>query len=699
MTAKPERPPEGARKQTMSRQLRYSLATVITCLVLSLLIGLLGSRNNSLDGWMYDRALWARAKIFPDRNTDPRVIVIALDQESLDSPELRAVPRALLAPVWAKVLNGLGLAGVDAVAFDLLFAFSGGQFKAGYDRSFQQALHGHRDKVVLGRTAGSLPAKSILAALRFDPGALGMLELIPGRDGVIREFPLRFDEAGGEGLQSLAARALELSGLAHLPRSVIPAPRHHGEALQAFALVDLLRCIDTAPDALAEIFKGRLVFVGSVLANEDRRLGAGRYLAPPVKSLASVVEDCDLVTRGASKPSSHTVPGVFLHAAVAQAVISGDWVEPLEAWQLALMAAVLGGIGAGLGLCLAPWSAFILALGLAGAVWGGEVLAIEGGLWLPAMMPIAALFLSTVLAYLVRYLVEERRRRGIQHAFDRYLAPSVVDGLLDNPEGLRLDGSLRDVSIMFADLSGFTALSTRTEPRELVALTNHYLAIIADEVDASGGYVDKFIGDAVMAIWGAPHPGEDHALTAVRTAMSVRVKIAAAGQAAEARGEHSFGIKIGIHSGQAIVGNVGSARRYNYTAVGETVNIAARLEGLPGVYGCSLMVGPTTGEAVRDDVLLREIDAVAVKGRTEPLTIFEPIADLAAATTAQREMAANFAEALGHYRARNFQHAADLWLALGPNDGPAQIMAERSKAYISAPPANDWDGVFVMTGK
>jgi adenylate cyclase len=683
----------------MSQRKRYAFATILASLILSFLAGQLGSRDNGAEGWLYDTALWARANIFPSDRASDKVVVVALDQRSLDSAELRALPRALFAPVWAELLNGLGEAGARAIAFDFLFTYSGGQFKSGYDRTFQQALYRHRDRTVLGRSAATLPAKPFLAALRFELSALGMLELIPDQDGVIREFPLVFDEVDGDTHKSLSARALERAGIMPLPANTLPAPRRHPETLATYAMVDLLRCLRTAPETLSTVFKGRMVFIGSVLADEDRRLGAARYLTPETAARSSAVEGCNLPPLNSSNPNSQTVPGVFLHAMAAQAVVDGDRVELVGPQIRGLIAALLGGVGVMLGLFLAPWSAFALAFTLAGSAWGAEVVAIEMGLWLPALMPILALFLSTVLTYLVRYLVEERRRKAIQNAFGHYLAPSVVDGLMENPDALRLGGTLRNVSVMFADLSGFTALSTRTEPAELFALTNHYLAIIADEVDDSGGYVDKFIGDAVMAIWGAPTPSHDHPIIAVRTALGVIDKIAAAGREAEARGAPSFGIKIGIHSGQAIVGNVGSDGRYNYTAVGETVNIAARLEGLPGVYGCKLLLGPTTGAMVGEQILLREIDLVAVKGRAEPLTIYEPIASLAEATATQRERSDKYGEALAHYRARRFDQAAEKWFALGGNDGPAKVMAHRAKAYSESPPSEDWDGVFVMSGK
>lgn len=689
----------------MSQRKRLSIATVVACLCLSFLAGLLGNHDNAADGWLFDTALWARSQLLATGSEieSGKVIVVALDQKSLATPELSNLPRALLGPIWAQALDGMAQAGASVVAFDFLLSFSGGQFKPGYDRDFQRALDRHRDKVVLGRSASTLPAKSYLAALRFDPGVLGLLELLPDRDGVIRRFPLAFDNVDGEEARSLSGAALAKAGLAErlavLPRSIVLAPRHHPEAMTTFALADLLRCFRTAPEAMRAIFENRLVFVGSVLSDEDRRLGAMRYLDRAVPDQNSAVTGCDLPRQSASMPASRTVPGVFLHAMVAQAVINSDWVVPVTPWIGGITAALSGGIGALLGLFLAPWSAFALALILAVLVWGGEAVTLEMGLWLPAMVPIMALLLSTVLAYLMRYLVAERRRRTIQHAFGRYLAPSVVEGLLESPGALHLGGAIRETSVMFADLSGFTALSTRMEPAELVASTNHYLAIIADEVDASGGYVDKFIGDAVMAIWGAPTPSGRHAIDAVRAALRIADKITAAGRAADSRGEPSFGIKIGIHSGRAIVGNVGSAKRYNYTAMGETVNIAARLEGLPGVYGCSLLLGPSTADAVKEQILLREIDKVEVKGRTEPLTIYQPLAGKTEATAADTAAVETFADALALYRARRFDQAAELWQSIGDGDGPAQVMALRALAYAADPPPTDWDGVFIMTGK
>ena len=687
----------------MAQRHTITALSIVACVALSILAGLSIHRDNSVDGWLFDTALWARNVLVPGGEIPNKVVVIAVDQRSLDAPELSYLPRALFSPIWAETLNGLGQADAAAIAFDFLLAYSGGQLKPGYDRDFQRALFRYGDRVVLGRSATTLPAKSYLAALRFDPTALGLLELLPDTDGVIREFPLNLGENGHEAGRSLSAAALDKANFTHaLPPSLIPSPRHHPEAIPTYALVNVLRCIKTAPEALADVFGKRVIFIGSVLADEDRRIGAGRYLPSPKPAKDSAITGkagCDLSRLPPSKANSQTVPGVYLHALAAQSAISGNFVQLATPFWRATLAGTLGLTGALLGLFLAPWAAFLGVFSIALVVWFGEAGALEFGIWLPVFAPILALFLSTVLAYLIRYLVADRRRRMIQNAFGHYLAPSVVEGLLESPHQLRLGGTLSDVTVMFADLSGFTALSTRTTPDELVRLTNQYLAIIANEVDASNGYVDKFIGDAVMAIWGAPSPSDHHAIDAACAGLRIADKIAEAGVAAKARGDHAYGIKIGIHSGAAVVGNVGSDKRYNYTAVGETVNIAARLEGLPGVYGCSLLLGPSTAAAVGEVILLREIDHVAVKGREAPLTIFEPLDLMGRKTKAQDKSAVDFALALEHYRTRRFQDAATIWRATGPDDGPAQVMAARAETYADTPPPNAWDGVFVMTGK
>jgi adenylate cyclase len=200
----------------------------------------------------------------------------------------------------------------------------------------------------------------------------------------------------------------------------------------------------------------------------------------------------------------------------------------------------------------------------------------------------------------------------------------------------------------------------------------------------------------------------------VRAALEAAASIRREREAAAARGEPGFSVKIGINSGPAVVGNVGTEKRYNYTAIGETVNVAARLEAVPGLYACQVVVGPRTAELVREDFLLRELDLIRVKGRQEPLAIYEPVVEHARAEPADLRRAERYAAALGHYRARRFADAYALWDALAreepgerprddgkgePQLNPASRMAERARAYAVDPPPEAWDGVFTVPTK
>jgi class 3 adenylate cyclase len=385
--------------------------------------------------------------------------------------------------------------------------------------------------------------------------------------------------------------------------------------------------------------------------------------------------------------------------------MTGNLVRPVPLIGRAL-AAVLASLGGSLlGFAAAPWLAVLGVVALAAACFGLAAVALAFGWWFPVAVPAAAAIASMVLAYLVRFLVEERRRHRVQHAFSHYLAPSIVDRLAESEAELRLGGERREITVMFADLSGFTALSTRLPPEELMAVTNTYHAMMVDAVEATGGYVNQFLGDAVMAIWGAPLADPDHAASAARAALRIVEKIMQAKAEADALGVPGYAVKIGINTGPAVVGNVGAAKRYNYTAVGETVNIAARLESVPEDYGCRIVVGPATAAAIAHRFVLCELDWIKVKGKDEAFSVFQLIGERSAAEAAEMRYREQYGAGLERYRAGDFATAEGIWRqqAGGSTEGsplscPPLVMARRCADLKSAPPAV-WDGVFVKTSK
>ena len=684
----------------------YRTIACTICLLIGAVATALARGPVVVDGPILDLLVAGRAASFADRYApeDSPVAVIALDQRSLFGPELAAYPRAFLGPVLAEVLDGVAAAGARVVGFDLVLAYSANRFARDFDRSFVESLARHRGQVVLARSAASLPAEPFWAALQPDQDVLGFAEVLPDPDGRYRRVRASMETKEDGRLPTLASAVLGRARAA-MPDEVLLAPRRHLEAIPTYALVDVLRCARTSPRALTPAFAGKIVLIGGTLPEEDRKVSTGRFLAPPRKG-SPPPAPCGLGRLPASAPDSDTVPGVFLHAAAVAAVMTGDLTHTAPPAVVAPLTAVLAAGGAALGLFLTPWSAAAAILGIAGVLFGAGAATLAHDIWIPLALPLAALGGTPVLAYVVRYLVEERTRRHIEQAFGHYVSPTIVTRLAADPATLRLGGELREVTVMFADLSGFTELSGKVSPKVLTQMTNMYLASIVDQVDATGGYVDKFIGDAVMSLWGAPGDDPRHAANAVRAAMVAVARVRQVREAAEARGEIGLSVKIGINSGLAVVGNVGAPRRYNYTAVGETVNVASRLEGVPSLYGCLIVVGPRTAELAGDEILFRELDAVQVKGRAMPLSVFEPLAERGAATPAQCERAKRYAEALVHYRAMRFGDALAVWEALVKEEPeavgdqtPASAMVRRARTFLERPPTAPWNGVWILTSK
>ena len=665
------------------------------------------------DGPLLELLIKARSVVAPPTESPDAspVVVVALDRRSLESDELSDTPRALMVPVWAALVDALVTAGARGVGFDMIFAYSGNRFRPDHDAPFLEALARHRSRLVLARSEETLPDVAFLAALRANesPDALGLATIHPDPDGRVRRVQAT-DEATK--LPGLAAALLRRAHQREAPPEVLIAPRRHLETIPTYALIDVLRCATRAPDVLARVIGGKVVLVGGTLPEEDRKAASGRLLVPR-RGDAPPIDACGLRRLGASVPEASNVPGVFLHAAAIQAVLTGRLTTTSPSVAVAGGTALSAMVGAALGLALPPYVALAAILLLGAAVFAIATAALMADVWIPLALPLVALVAAPACAYAVRYLVEDRRRRRIQAAFSHYLSPQVVERLSEEGSTLSLGGERREVTIMFADLSGFTWLSSQLEPEALTSLTNQYLSFIVDHVEATGGYVDKFIGDAVMAMWGAPVPDRDHALHGVGAALAAATRVREEGRRAAARGERRYWVKIGVNSGPVVVGNVGTARRFNYTAVGETVNVASRLESIPGIYGCQVVLGPETAERARDVFLLRELDLIQVRGREAPLRIYQPIAPLATATPEQHDRVARYGEALEHYRAGRFSDAALVWDAVAKDEEPAQdvadagvparspasVMAARARGFLDDPPPTPWSAVWVMLSK
>ncbi len=690
----------------------YRKLTCAVCALVSALAVAFVELPTGVDGPLLDLLVKARELALPSGlgSKASEVVVIALDKRSLMEPEIAVYPRTLLAPIWASVMDAAFNAGARAVGFDILFSYSANRIKSNFDAPFLRRLHKYRDRVVLARSASTLPARPFLASMRNDPHALGLTELSVDADGTYRRIRAEYRTRANESITGFAAALLRRAKGPAMPAEVILAPYQHLEKqITTYSLIDVLRCAERAPEVLQEALGNKIILIGGNLPEEDRKISSNKYLTPE-RNNSTTIHPCGLRRLGASLPDSQSIPAVFIHAAAVEAVMNGRLLRVAPKFVVATLAAVTAIVGVALGLLLTPWLV-AATIGLSAAVIFGIATAmLSVDVWLPLAIPMAALVLSPTIAYMTRYLVEEKVRRRVEHAFGHFISPLVVARIESDPSALKLGGQAREISVMFADLSGFTKLSTQVPPETLMRITNQYLTYIVEQVEATGGYVDKFIGDAVMVIWGAPAADPGHAVHSICAALETVARILYEKKSAEARGEIGFSIKIGINSGTALVGNVGTEKRYRYTAVGETVNVASRLEGLPSLYGCHLVVGPQTAKLVKNEFLMRELDTVRVKDVETPLTVFEPLVETGRATPDQIDRVHRYEEALALYRDMRFSDAIAIWTSLAQMDptftgtqgeiiNPPAVMAERAKTLAATPPDSTWNGVWTRTEK
>jgi len=432
-------------------------------------------------------------------------------------------------------------------------------------------------------------------------------------------------------------------------------------------------------------FKDRIVLIGASFTGiSDTYPGPfGNTPIPGTERLATIVET--ILARDFIRESPPPWPWIVIGSVALLALATG-----IAAARFPSRYAVLGAV-----LPLFGWT-------------GGTQLAFANGLWLPAVMPLTALAAAAGSVLVFRYGFVDRQRRRVQAAFRQYLAPALVEELATRPERLRLGGETRMLTIMFADLRGFTAISEayRSNPEGLGRLINRgFLSPMTRQILARRGTIDKYIGDCIMAFWNAPLDDPGHADHACESALAMlaeldRVNRELAVEAeAEGRAFSPLAVGIGVNTGECVVGNMGSDERFSYTAVGDPVNLAARLEGQSKVYGVPIILGETTRAAAPSWAAL-ELDLVLVRGRADAVRIYALLGDAAyAGTAAFQELEERHAAMLARYRARDWAGAREALDRCRGRDVRLEALYdlyEKRLEYLAAnAPAADWNGVFV----
>jgi adenylate cyclase len=397
-------------------------------------------------------------------------------------------------------------------------------------------------------------------------------------------------------------------------------------------------------------------------------------------------------------PISGLTPGAWVHATMLDNLLSGGFMRgvPTLAAFLLLLALCLGAGIAVSSVSGAGRSAIVYAVLLPLAP-GLGFLAYGLGWWLHMVVLELGVLLSLVGSSFASYATEGQQKRYLKSAFRQYLSPTVIEELIAHPERLALGGERRELTIFFSDVQGFTTISEALTPEALTAFLNEYLSAMTDIIQEEGGTIDKYEGDAIIAFWNAPVAHEDHAVRGVRAALRCQARLAQMRPAFRERIHRDMFMRVGMNTGPAVVGNMGSKTRFDYTMLGDQVNLAARLEGINKQYGTYTMVSAAVVQKIAGAFPARELSRVAVVGRKEPVVVFEPM--LPEEHAARRPVLEVFDRGLREYYAGRFAEAKRIFTEVAGSDPPSAAYAKKCQALLDSPPEGGWTGVWVMTEK
>ena len=393
-------------------------------------------------------------------------------------------------------------------------------------------------------------------------------------------------------------------------------------------------------------------------------------------------------------PVSSVTPGVFVHATLLDNLLTGDLMREVPRMQVVLLQLLLAGACAGATLRLkrAVYSlpAAVLALGLAA---GTSFLFYAMGLAVPLVGLCVTALLAVGGAVLVNYATEGRQKLFIKKAFQHYLSHDVIEQLLEHPDQLQLGGERKELTILFSDVQGFSSISEQLDPQTLTSLLNDYLSEMTDIIFDEGGTLDKYEGDAIMAFWNAPLSQADHAAHACRAALRCQQRLQEMRTELVQRYGHPLYARIGIHTGDVVVGNMGSHNRFDYTVLGDAANLASRLEGANKVFGSYIMISEITRRQAGPDLVARELGQIRVVGRASLVRVYELLPKEDDATRKQR---LRFEKGLQFVFSNDWKNALEIFQSL-ENDPVAAVYAARCEKVLQE--EMTWDGSWNLTEK
>ncbi|GMR11891.1 MAG: hypothetical protein BMS9Abin29_0076 [Gemmatimonadota bacterium] len=719
--------------------MNLSRASVLGAIVIgAVAVAVLGSKYGYLTGLeeLELLTLDRRQQFFSDElraaSEDNQIVLVLFDSTSVrDWPYLSPFPRRVL----AELIRSLSAAGARTIGLDVYLdrTYEELNSREGGDDLLRDAIKAAGNVVLVAPTESTEggPRLALPDPFFLDVAAdVGAAEL-PTPHETVRDGVLAVRSAGTlEPSWSLAlyanAQGLDVRAILRdaqregridipgLPPSIGRLPRSwtDGSEATSYALPFTIRFVGppSRPGAAEErafpafsasvvsavatfspeFFRGKIVLMGTGFHESDR------FRTPFY----------DLARNDVGEVHGWTY-GVEVHANALQNLLDSQYIRPAGNAIVWTMLLVLAGVTAG----IVFWR---------GAVWGagGAVVGALGSfvlafqqfgssfLWLPIVAPLVVIVAAYLGSTAYVSIVEGRDKRFIKSAFGKFVSPSVVDEIAADPSKLKLGGQTQTISVLFSDLAGFTSLSEDLEAETLIVLLNEYLSEMTELVLAEEGYLDKYIGDAVMAFWNAPKAASDHADRALRCAIMMQRKLcemnarwrAADPEARELR------VRIGINTGEVVVGNVGGKDRFDYSAIGDSVNLGARLEPANKDYDTLVMTSEyTLNAATPENYRLRELDFMTVVGQQQPVKVYE-VLELADGLLepSKEEALRHYASGMAAYKNRDWELAEQYFKAgveADPEDGPSKVYLDRAERCVADPPPADWDFVVHRTKK
>lgn len=625
-----------------------------------------------------------------------RSALVLVDEHTMAALSAQGVRWPYPRVYFAQLIASLHLAGAKAIIVDLTFFEESDAMQDQLLGGLTAAL----PSVVLARTEQRAPViwpPDLVAAHPglFNSSRTFLVDFPADVDGVVRHYwhaaPTQASAQGARpasrprllrwygGLNAIAAQGvpvLSARDFIALGRPVVERVSERAPDLDLESLAVALAGEPRLTGPLAEAVRDRVVFVG---AN-----ASGTFDLKPM-------------------PVGGVEPGVLLHWTAWANGVMGGFITEL-AWPAVLgTTALAGAIVLLVGLSRPSLTAsVVVAAAMGGLLLGGAYAALSAGWWLPPATPAAGVVLVLVGVVAEKFWDEQRRKRSIQAMFGAYVDPAVVRELVRNPGAIRLGGERREATVFFSDLVGFTELSEKLPAEQMVEIVNAYLEETSECLHRQGAYVDKYIGDAVMAVLGAPQDLPDHALAGCRAALETRAALAGINARYAARVGVELAVRIGLNTGEMIVGNLGSSRKKQYTVMGDTVNLASRLEGANKAFGTGILLGEETARRVQGAMVTRPLARLRVKGKHQAIEVHTLHGATGTLPADENEFVEIYRAGYAALCQRRFAEAAATLArarALRPGDLSTQRWHEAAAAFTASPPPPDWEPVVSLDSK